>query len=237
MSKALYEKHRPADWGEVAGQAKAVEALRRLESRGTLAGQAYWISGPSGCGKTTLARIIASKVADPWGVEEYGDPSELTAAVLGDMGLHCNLRGLYRFAFIVNEIHGATVSQVRKLLSLTENAPEWVTWVFTTTAAGQDGLFERCIDSGPLLSRCKLLELGAPVEAFAARVKHVAMLEGVDGMPLEAYAGFLAENKGNMRAALQGVESGQFGSWCVTRAQRQAEAELARRRLAQEQAK
>lgn len=47
----LYEKYRPGDWHEVAGQEKAVKTLLRLRDTSGLAGRAYWLTGKSGQGR------------------------------------------------------------------------------------------------------------------------------------------------------------------------------------------
>jgi len=59
----LHEQHRPRNWSDVVGQDKVVARIEGLRKRG-LAGRAYWISGQSGTGKTTIARLIATEVAN-----------------------------------------------------------------------------------------------------------------------------------------------------------------------------
>ena len=79
---------------------------------------------------------------------------------------------------IVNEAHGLNKHQIRKLLGLTEKAPEWFTWIFTTTNAG-DTLFEEQMDSHPFSSRCIDIALARRglAEPFAQRAWMIAQAE------------------------------------------------------------
>ena len=72
----LYEQYRPQGWAEVVGQEKVLAKIDRLRSRG-LAGRAFWLSGQSGTGKTTIARLIASEVAEGWNTDEV-DATDLS---------------------------------------------------------------------------------------------------------------------------------------------------------------
>jgi hypothetical protein len=55
------------------------EREKRFARAGQLGGRNFWISGKSGQGETTLARLIASELAEPWNVEEM-DAAEVIAA-------------------------------------------------------------------------------------------------------------------------------------------------------------
>ena len=182
---SLADRYRPKDWPEVIGQPKAVAMLQRFESRGDLAGRAYFISGKSGTGKTTLARIIASKLADAWNVDEM-DAADLTADTLRRIMAESSLLGMGTKpgrAFLVNEAHGLRADQVRKLLTVIEpgEIPAHVVWVFTTTVEGRKVLFEGIADSAPLLSRCTVIELAQ--RDLAARFARLAAERAVVPYP------------------------------------------------------
>lgn len=224
----LHEQFRPKDWGEVAGQDKAVSTLSRLEQSGKLAGRAYWISGRSGNGKTTLARIIARKVSTPALTMEL-DAGELTAGALRDLQdkldgaiamAECPLfadgfkpHGGKVHAIIVNEAHGLSKVASRVLLKLLESPYiEQAVFVFTTTLAGQATFEEAGIDSGPLLSRCTAIKLAERdvAEPMAQRAREIAQAAGLDGQPLAKYVRAFHDCGSNMRELLNRIEAGMM---------------------------
>ena len=124
MMQPLHEQYRPTCFDDVAGQDKAVRTIQTLAKRG-LTGRAFWLAGQSGTGKTTLARIIASEVADACCIEEV-DAGALNAETLRRIDRASRLYGMGEKsgrAFIVNEAHGLSKAAVRTLLVMLEPIP------------------------------------------------------------------------------------------------------------------
>ncbi|HXY34328.1 MAG TPA: AAA family ATPase [Planctomycetaceae bacterium] len=207
---SLFERYRPQTWSEVVGQDKLVAKVNALRPRG-LGGRAWWIAGPSGAGKTTCARILAREVAADHAITEM-DASELTPADVRAFQTQWRGRplGSPGWALLLNEAHGLRRDTVRALLVMLEDLPDYAVVIFTTTAEGQESLFDDQIDAHPLLSRCIELPLARRglAEAFAKRAHEIAEAEGLNGRPLADYARLLKDCRNSMRAALQKIEAG-----------------------------
>lgn len=208
----LHEQYRPRVWAEVIGQDKVLARIDALRRRG-LGGRSYWIAGASGTGKTTIAKLLAAEIADDFGIEEL-DAKDCTPVLLKSIerSMHMRPLGGRGRAVIVNEAHGLCAPAIRQLLVMLERLPSHVAWIFTTTRAGQEALFDDCIDAHPLLSRCTVLSLTTQglAKAFAARAKAIAQAEGLDGRPIEAYVRLVQDHHNNFRAVLQEIEAGRM---------------------------
>jgi DNA polymerase III gamma/tau subunit len=193
------------------GQDKALKKIAGWRKTG-LGGKAVWITGLSGTGKTTIARLLAAEFAPSWDTQEI-DAQDLSLELLRQLErdfTYSRPFGKGR-CIIVNEAHSLAGHLVSRMLTLMEQTPDWMLWIFTTTIEG-DELFDDKFDATPFLSRCLRLPLSRRdlTAAFATKLKEFAQREGFDGKPIEAYVELFRQNRNNFRDCWQAVENGDM---------------------------
>lgn len=209
----LAEKYRPQCLSDIIGQDRAVSTLKRLAKSG-YGGTAYYISGKAGTGKTSLARIIAAQVADHWDTREVVG-RDLTKEGLEEIVWRWNLVAMGDkggHALIVNESHGMSKATVERLLQILEPLPQTVCVVFTTTNDGNDLFEDTKMDAGAFASRCLCIKLTNQglTKPFAARLREIAQIEGMDGQPEAAYVRLVTLSDQNFRDCLNKIEAGEM---------------------------
>lgn len=155
--EAIYQRARPATFGEVVGQEHVKEVLAAALRSGRT-GHAYLFSGPRGVGKTTTARLLAMALnceADDPGARPCGrceactsirsarhpDVIELDAASNNSVDDVRELRERVRLAslrggtrvWILDEAHMLSAAAANALLKTLEEPPPGLVFVLATT--------------------------------------------------------------------------------------------------------
>lgn len=211
----LYEKWRPKSLDEIVGQDDVVKRLKLLGARSGYVGQVLWFHGPSGGGKSSAARVIAREVSDPYDFESI-NAQRVTLDMVREWQRSCRMKplGAKGHAFVIDEAHllkSHIISELQTVLEEPE-VQHCSTWIFTTTPTGQRHLFDSKMDFEPFLSRAKVFEFSTHGHEldFAQRVMEIARAEDLDGRPLCEYVELIRRCKGNLRQALNAVESGEM---------------------------
>ena len=216
----LANKYRPATWSDLIGQDAIRDKVNNLRARG-IGGRAFWLSGPSGTGKTTIALLLAGEVAADINVAEI-DAADVTLDWIRDFAQSRFQRGLpidgdqrIGRAVIVNESHTLRGPCVSRLLTLLENLPEHIVFVFTCQHEGTAALIDAHDDGPALMSRCQVYNVAqrALTDTFAAALVRGARAEGLlngkgDDYYVTRAKRLLKDLRNNMRAAWQQVDNG-----------------------------
>jgi replication-associated recombination protein RarA len=209
---SLADQYRPTGWTEIVGQEKAVKVLQRIAD-GRKLGRAIWISGGTGTGKTTIARVMATEVADPMCIEEI-DAGRLTPSRVRDIWAGFQLYGPGKGGrvLIVNEAHALSKETIYSLLVELERIPSHCLVIFTTTVDGLNKFTEAQLDAEPLLHRCLPVQLARRglSEPFAARLMDIGQREGLtaESVTIQDCVKVLQSCHNSMRGALMALESG-----------------------------
>lgn len=135
---SLYQKHRPATFEDILGNAAAVEVLKvNLAKPDGERPHVYGLVGPSGCGKTTLARICATMLGATLSLREINASDTRgidTAREIAEQMKFSTFDGSPQ-VWIIDECHKATSDFWNCLLKPLEDTPKHV-YVFLCTTEG-----------------------------------------------------------------------------------------------------
>ncbi len=216
MYKVLARKYRPATLDEVVGQDIAVRILKNALRLNRLH-HAILLSGPMGVGKTSLARIIARCLNCEKGptVEPCGTCSMCQSIMAGksvdvieidgasnrrvedarsiiESVKYPPLKGRFKI-YIVDEVHMLTIEAFNALLKTIEEPPDYVKFIFATTA------IEKLPDT--ILSRCQIITLKRiPEKIIEEKLRKIAQEEGIS-IEDEALRIIAFASEGSLRVA------------------------------------
>jgi putative ATPase len=176
----LAERMRPRTFDEWVGQAEVAgpeSPLRRMLTQGQLPSLIFW--GPPGCGKTTLARLIAGTIDvafQPLSAVTSG-VKEVKALIEQARG-RLQLKGRRTLLFI-DEIHRFNKAQQDAFLPHVENGT--IVLIGATTENPSFSVI------APLLSRCRVLTLGALSEPELLALLRRALADAERGLGAEEW--------------------------------------------------
>lgn len=157
MYEVLARKYRPKNFDEFVGQNYVVETLKKeIEKNKTV--HAYIFAGPRGSGKTSMARVFSKALNCEKGptinpcnkcdickeitsgtsldVIEIDGASNRGIDEIRSLRENVNLRpskARYKI-YIIDEVHMLTTEAFNALLKTLEEPPEYVKFIFATTA-------------------------------------------------------------------------------------------------------
>ncbi len=216
MYKVLARKYRPTKLSEIIGQDIAVRILKNAIDADRLH-HAILLAGPMGVGKTSTARIIAKslncekgtssepcnecescisitkgKSVDVVEIDGASNRKVDDARNIIESVKYPPLKSRFKI-YIIDEVHMLTIEAFNALLKTIEEPPDYVKFIFATTA------MEKIPDT--ILSRCQIITLKKiPTDLIKIKLKGIAEKENVkieDGaLDIIAFASF-----GSMRVA------------------------------------
>ena len=206
----LYEKYRPRTLQDLVGREDVVNYLMARIPEPGYNRDALMFVGASGTGKTTAARIVGTILAG-----HQSDYREFPGAKIGtieqvrsdlDEWMHYLPMGGRWRVLVIDEAQAMSPAAKEAFLELVENARPMSMIIFTATKKNN-----RIPFSSALISRFKVFNFDA-FDAHAIKIM-LDRITGSEGWPTlshDAFAAIFEGSEGNMRKAVQLLETFQY---------------------------
>lgn len=204
----LYERYNPKTWADYVGHVATVARVRKIIEARDYTGGGFLLTGDSGGGKSSMAGVMANVIAREPVQRVLLNGDDCTVEAVRELRETLANPSMFGpWCVVINECHGLSPQAIKSWLTFFDKRPRGATIIFTTTERAVFREFD-----APMFSRVLKFHLAADpanLEAFAAYVKGVAVLEGLAlGAPFDSFRQLITRCNYNLREALTQLEQG-----------------------------
>lgn len=149
MRQSLYQKYRPASFGDLVGQPQVTTVLEKAVEKKEPE-HAYLFTGPRGIGKTSAARIFAKKLdCQPIDTFEIDAASYTGVENIRELNASVHTQPVespYK-TYILDEVHMLSKAAFNAFLKTLEEPPGYIIFILVTTESEKvpDTIVSRCV--------------------------------------------------------------------------------------------